>query len=68
MNRSKEIAELIKKELPSVPGTIERDLATNPFLRCHIKGLQKAAGKRAGRSLIKESGVFAVLRKWKDSF
>ena len=68
MNRSKEVAELNKKELPSVPGTIERDLATNPFLRCHIKGVQKAAEKRAGRSLNKESDVFAVLREWKDSF
>ena len=66
--RSDEVVERMEKRLPTVPDTIARELATNPFFRCHVETVQKVAENKAGRALNNESDVFTVLRKWKDSF
>jgi hydroxyacylglutathione hydrolase len=53
---------------PTVPSSIELELATNPFLRCAEPALLEAL--RAQGRLQGESGaeVFATVRGWKDNF
>jgi len=53
---------------PTVPSTIAEELATNPFLRCEVPAVRRAAEARAGRPLPAPAAVFAVLREWKNTF
>jgi hydroxyacylglutathione hydrolase len=53
---------------PSLPSTIESELAANPFLRSREPALATAASRFAGRALSDPVEVFAALRKWKDGF
>ncbi|MDG1456785.1 MAG: hydroxyacylglutathione hydrolase [Pseudoprimorskyibacter sp.] len=49
---------------PTVPVTLAEELATNPFLRCHIPAVQAAVGLEGASS----EQVFAEVRARKDSF
>jgi hydroxyacylglutathione hydrolase len=51
---------------PSVPSTIERERAINPFLRCDQRDVVAAAQQQAGTDLHTTVDVFASLRRWKD--
>ena len=53
---------------PTLPSSIELELATNPFLRCEKPKLQESAEMQSGRTSRNEIEVFAALRSWKDSF
>jgi hydroxyacylglutathione hydrolase len=53
---------------PSLPSNLSLEIKVNPFLRCDIPSVRKAAETRAGKSLPKPYEVFAVLRAWKDEF
>lgn len=53
---------------PTVPSVLADELATNPFLRCDQPAVRAAAERRAGRRLVSEAEVFAVLRGWKDGW
>ena len=53
---------------PSLPSTIESELAANPFLRSAIVSVAESASRHAGQKLTAPVAVFAALRKWKDSF
>ena len=53
---------------PTVPSTIGEELATNPFLRCDVPAVRRAAEARASRSLPTTEAVFAVVRQWKNAF
>lgn len=53
---------------PTVPSSIEEELATNPFLRCGAPEVIASAERRAGRALAGPVEVFAVIREWKNSF
>jgi hydroxyacylglutathione hydrolase len=57
-----------KRDEPTVPSTIGRELAINPFLRCDDAGVKHAAESRAGGKLADRTAVFATLREWKDRF
>jgi hydroxyacylglutathione hydrolase len=59
---------LLNKGLPTVPSTIELELQTNPFLRCHEHHVQQAAIAYCGQPLADNVAVFAALRRWKDEF
>ncbi|GAC1621736.1 MAG: hydroxyacylglutathione hydrolase [Nevskia sp.] len=52
--------------LPSVPSTIARETALNPFLRAAEPALAVAAAGHAQRPLDGPVEVFAELRRWKD--
>lgn len=52
----------------SVPGTLAQERLSNPFLRCHIAAVQKAAEAHGGKALQSPAEVFAALRQWKDNF
>lgn len=57
-----EIAERRAQDLPTVPTTLERELATNPFLRADDPAMQHRWG---GGDAVQ---TFAALRAAKDSF
>ncbi len=49
---------------PTVPVTLAEELATNPFLRCHVPAVARAVGLPDATP----EQVFAEVRKRKDSF
>ncbi|MBX2808937.1 MAG: hydroxyacylglutathione hydrolase [Cellvibrionaceae bacterium] len=53
---------------PSLPTTIAAELRFNPFLRCHLPAVIKAAEDAAGERLTTELAVFTALRLYKDRF
>ena len=52
---------------PTLPSTIGRELAVNPFLRINVDAVRRAA---SGRDLKSDTAVdvFGTLRRWKDGF
>jgi len=52
--------------LPTVPSTLDTELATNPFLRTGEPRVVAAAERYAGRPLGNAAAVFRALREWKD--
>jgi hydroxyacylglutathione hydrolase len=61
--RSRRIDELRQRELPTVPGTMGEELATNPFLRADQPALQAAMG-----AVGDPVATFAEIRRRKDVF
>ena len=57
-----------KRGKPTVPSTIEVELATNPFLRCAETEVIYNARRHAGDKLRTEVEVFAAIRAWKNTF
>jgi hydroxyacylglutathione hydrolase len=53
---------------PTLPSTIEEELATNPFLRCEEPEVITSAERHAGRRLKDHVAVFAEIRTWKNNF
>jgi len=53
---------------PTVPSTLEVELATNPFLRWAEPRVIAAAERHAGRALADPVAVFAEIREWKNRF
>ena len=51
---------------PTLPSSLELELATNPFLRTGEPAVIGAAEKWAGRPLNGHRAVFKALRQWKD--
>jgi hydroxyacylglutathione hydrolase len=58
------INQLRANRLPTVPSTIEQELATNPFFREDSLALQKTINKVGGKPV----DVFAEVRRLKDNF
>lgn len=56
------------QNLPTVPGILEIEKQTNPFLRCHLISIHQAAEARAGRKLLNAESVFEVIRDLKNKF
>ncbi len=61
------VTDLRRRNLPSVPSSLEEELATNPFLRTNDSNIIKAAEHKCGHALEFSADVFAVLRQWKDN-
>jgi hydroxyacylglutathione hydrolase len=57
---------LCAQHQPSLPSTIDLELATNPFLRVTQPLVIQAAERYANRSLNHPVAVFAALRDWKN--
>lgn len=62
--RAKEVDELRAAGKPTLPTTIERELATNPFLRWHDPAIRRNLGMEGADDV----AVFAEIRKRKDVF
>lgn len=66
--RAKTDHEHLAAGRPTLPSTIAMELATNPFLRCHLPSLHNAAERAAGHSIIDTIEVFSTLRLLKNDF
>jgi hydroxyacylglutathione hydrolase len=53
---------------PTLPSSIELELACNPFLRVRQPSVVQAASNWAQRELTTPVEVFAALREWKNNF
>jgi hydroxyacylglutathione hydrolase len=62
----KHVLKLRQQGLPSLPTTLEQELAINPFLRCDQPDVIDAVSQFAQRQITVPSEVFATLRIWKD--
>jgi hydroxyacylglutathione hydrolase len=68
LEREKSDAKLRERDLPTLPSTIAREKATNPFLRVREPAVIESASKYLGRRAGDPAGVFAALRQWKNQF
>ncbi len=66
--RQARVARMRDADIPSVPSTLEEELATNPFLRCHQPAVRQAAADRAGMPSPGPVETLAAIRQWKDNF
>lgn len=57
-----------QKNTPTLPSSIQRELAVNPFLRCDSPELITNVSQNLGTTLTSEQATFASLRSWKDNF
>ena len=64
--RLKEVQMLRKQNQPTLPSSLESELKTNPFLRCHESSVQKMAETKVKHSLNETVEVFSVIREWKN--
>ena len=55
-----------KSDLPTLPSTIAKEKACNPFLRCNQPEVIRNASDYAGKPLTDPVGVFTAIREWKD--
>jgi hydroxyacylglutathione hydrolase len=63
------VEHLRKQKQPSLPSTVGQELRTNPFLRTQVPEVVRAAqGRAPGLTASDAAEVFAVLRRWKDTF
>jgi hydroxyacylglutathione hydrolase len=67
--RWQQCQQLRRQQQPTLPSTLEQELASNPFLRCQNHALLQAIGqKNPGIELSDPIAVFAYLRQLKDCF
>jgi hydroxyacylglutathione hydrolase len=66
--REAESREARRKGMPTLPSTLKLEKQSNPFLRCDVPAVRKAASEFAGRELPHPASVFAALREWKNRF
>ncbi|MDO8437746.1 MAG: hydroxyacylglutathione hydrolase [Nitrosomonadaceae bacterium] len=60
--------KLREQDIPTLPSTIMREKATNPFLRCNQLEVIQSASNYLGVSLPDPVSVFAAIRSWKNDF
>jgi len=66
-------AERAAKELrargePTVPSTLAREKATNPFLRCADQAIIDSINKHLDAQIVQPAQAFAAIREWKNRF
>jgi hydroxyacylglutathione hydrolase len=66
--RERSDAALRAQNRPTLPSTMAREKATNPFLRCNAPAVIESANKYLGNRLGHPAQVFAAIRDWKNSF
>lgn len=59
--------ELRSRQQPTVPSSLELELATNPFLRFEQATVIKAAEQFKQHALENPAEIFAAIREWKDT-
>lgn len=57
-----------ERNLPSLPSTLDTELAINPFLRCEDQTIIASVQKYCGFQLNTPIEVFTHLREWKNTF
>jgi len=68
LEREASDSRLRRADRPTLPSTIGREKATNPFLRVTRPAVIASANKYLGKRVSDPAGVFAALRQWKNEF
>jgi hydroxyacylglutathione hydrolase len=68
LEREASDARLRRDNRPTLPSTIGREKATNPFVRVKKPAVIESANKYLGKRVSDPAGVFAALRQWKNEF
>jgi hydroxyacylglutathione hydrolase len=68
LEREASDARLRRDNRPTLPSTIGREKATNPFVRVKRPAIIEAANKYLGKRVSDPASVFAALRQWKNEF
>jgi len=68
LEREANDARLRRENRPTLPSTIAREKATNPFVRVTRPAVVQSANKYLGQRVSDPAGVFAALRQWKNQF
>lgn len=63
-----QVLNLRRRNLPSLPSTLERERSVNPFLRVNEPAIMQSVSRHDGQVLADPVTVFAALRRWKDGF
>ncbi|WP_406609174.1 hydroxyacylglutathione hydrolase [Agarivorans sp. JK6] len=68
LSYQQQVSKLRQMGLPSLPTSLNQQLAINPFLRCNNANIKAAVELAELQPLNNEIAVFAGLRSWKDRF
>lgn len=63
-----EVARLREKHEATIPTTIGRERAINPFLRTRERAIREAAAEFSGRPAQDDAEAFRQVREWKNGF
>lgn len=67
--RSEEVERMRAQDQPTVPSTLENELACNPFLRIDVPEVRRSLADRVEAAQADDRvALFAALRAWKDGF
>ncbi|MCD9027703.1 hydroxyacylglutathione hydrolase [Luteimonas sp. BDR2-5] len=66
--RQQEIIAMRDADRPTLPVTLQDELACNPFLRLEAPGIRASIARQAGDASLDRVARFAALRQWKDGF
>ena len=56
------------QDRPTLPSTIRLERKINPFLRCELETVKRAAEQKAGATIDSDVAVFATVREWKNNY
>ena len=62
------VEKLRSEDNITLPSSMQKEKAINPFLRSHKASVAAAASQWQGEELDDDTAVFAALRRWKDQF
>lgn len=65
--RIDKVKALRKSDIPSLPSVLKDEIATNPFLRCHIPEVIQSVTSYLKYRCPHPIDVFAALREWKNN-
>jgi len=65
-HKMQQVALLRGQQRPTLPVSLADELTYNPFLRCTIEAVRRAAEGYARQPLASPEAVFAALREWKN--
>ena len=68
LEREASDSRLRRENRPTLPSTIAREKATNPFVRVTRPAVVASANKYLGKRVSDPASVFAALRQWKNEF
>lgn len=63
-----EVQQLRNANKATIPTSIGREKAINPFLRCHTSSVQNSAKVFDNKELVNTLETFSAIRRWKDQF
>jgi hydroxyacylglutathione hydrolase len=66
--RLADCSALRARDLPTLPSTLDEELATNPFLRVDAPDVRAAAASRQRGAASDPVATFAAIRAWKNTF